>query len=304
MQAQQVPEGDRQIDRQSQGHRQTDRPKGQPARAQPATTVASWVARRERQLMFTAGGDPASRVWWKSDTRCHARLYQVLVGLAERLAQAADVHVHGALLDIDVAAPDLIQQLAAGVGAFLVGHEELQQPVLGGAHLGGGAVDGHPVADRIEDQAVDLQRTVALHVAGATQHGFQARHQFARREGLGDVVVGAGFQPLDLVVLVALGREHDDGDGVGQLVALEAAGQFQAGGAGQHPVEQDEIGLAIDDQGVGVLAVVRLQAFIARHFQGHGDHLANGRLIVDDQDGFTRHGALCLSSPCNVPCIR
>src|SRR3990167_10301470 len=47
-------------------------------------------------------------------------LHQVFVDLAERLAQAADVHIDGALLDVDVAAPDLVEQLAAGIGAFLV----------------------------------------------------------------------------------------------------------------------------------------------------------------------------------------
>src|SRR6202035_5627722 len=48
----------------------------------------------------------------------------------ERLAQAADMDVDGALVDIDVAAPHLVQQLLAGkhpAGAF---HQEFEQAEL------------------------------------------------------------------------------------------------------------------------------------------------------------------------------
>ena len=94
------------------------------------------------------------------------------------------MHVDGALLDIDVAAPDLVQQLAAGIGAFLVSHEELQQAVLGGAHLGRLAVDGHAVADRVQQQAANLDRRLAVARPGAAQHGLQAGDQLAGRERL------------------------------------------------------------------------------------------------------------------------
>src|SRR5690606_40620598 len=48
------------------------------------------------------------------------RLDQRLVVGPQGLAQPADVHVHGTLLDVHIATPDLVQQLPAGVGAFLV----------------------------------------------------------------------------------------------------------------------------------------------------------------------------------------
>lgn len=111
-------------------------------------------------------------------------LYQIFVGIAEGFAQAPDVHVDGALFNIDIAAPDLIQQLATGVGAFLVSHEELQQTVFGRAHLGGFAVDGHAVADRVQQQAADFDWRFAIGRAGAAQHGFEARHQLTGENGL------------------------------------------------------------------------------------------------------------------------
>src|SRR5678815_1315742 len=55
----------------------------------------------------------------------------VVTEFLQRLAQATDVHVDGALLDVDVAAPDAIQQLLARVHAFGVRHEEGEHAVLG-----------------------------------------------------------------------------------------------------------------------------------------------------------------------------
>ncbi|MNN01433.1 hypothetical protein D3C81_1140500 [compost metagenome] len=170
-----------------------------------------------------------------------------------------------------------------------MGHEELQQAVLGRAHLGGLAIDGDAVADRVEQQAAHFDRRLAVAWAGAAQHGLEPGYQFAGREWLGDVVVGTDFQALDLVVLFALGGEHDDRDIAGQLVALEAAGQFDAGRAWQHPVEQDQVGFAVDDDRVGLLRILGFQAVIAGHFQGNGDHLANRRFVVDDQNISANH---------------
>ncbi|MOA56109.1 hypothetical protein D3C78_1800310 [compost metagenome] len=52
-----------------------------------------------------------------------------------------------------------------------MGHEELQQAVFGRAHFGWLAINGHAVADRIEQQATDFDRGFTVARAGATQHG-------------------------------------------------------------------------------------------------------------------------------------
>lgn len=128
------------------------------------------------------------------------------------------------------------------------------------------------------------------HRRRAAQHGLQPGHQFAWRKGLGDVVVGADLQALDLVVLFAFGGEHDDRRVGGQLVALEPSRQFDARCAGQHPVEQDQVRFAVDDQRVGLLGVLRFETVIAGHFQGDDDHLPNRRLVIDDQYALAIHG--------------
>ena len=87
------------------------------------------------------------------------------------------------------------------------------------------------------------------------QHGLDAGHQLLGREGLGDVVVGAGFQAVDLVLLGALGGEHDDRNGAGAFVVAQLARDGQAGSAGQHPVQQDQVGQLGADQGLGLVGV-------------------------------------------------
>ena len=46
----------------------------------------------------------------------------------------------------------------------------------------------------------------------AAQHALDARHQLARVEGLGDVVVGAHLEADDAIDDRAGGRQHDDRD--------------------------------------------------------------------------------------------
>src|SRR5882757_934342 len=53
----------------------------------------------------------------------------------EQFAQAADMHIDGALVDIDVAAPDAVEQLLAAEHPPRMLKEELQQAVLGRAEI-------------------------------------------------------------------------------------------------------------------------------------------------------------------------
>src|SRR5262245_22186206 len=55
----------------------------------------------------------------------------LLATRVEQLAQATDVDVHGALVDIDVAAPYAVEQLLAAEDAAGMLEEEFEQPVLG-----------------------------------------------------------------------------------------------------------------------------------------------------------------------------
>src|SRR6267154_2254632 len=53
----------------------------------------------------------------------------------EQFAQAPDVHIHGALVDIDVASPDAVEQLLAAEHPAGMLQEKLQQAIFGGTEI-------------------------------------------------------------------------------------------------------------------------------------------------------------------------
>src|ERR1700694_845116 len=63
----------------------------------------------------------------------------LLAARVEQFAQPPDMHIHGALVDIDIAAPDAVEQLLAGKHAARMLEKEFQEPVLGRAKVDGAA---------------------------------------------------------------------------------------------------------------------------------------------------------------------
>ena len=76
-------------------------------------------------------------------------------------------------------------------------------------------------------------------VAAAAGHGAEAGEQLVHAERLGDVVVGAGVEGLDLVEAVGPAGEHQDGY-VGP--AAEAGDDLGAVHVGQAEVEDHHVG--------------------------------------------------------------
>src|SRR5262249_22295661 len=114
------------------------------------------------------------------------------------------------------------------------------------------------------------------------QHRADARHQFAKLAGLGNVVVGAELEP-DHAVDRACGRgQHDDGN-VG--AALEVADDGKPVFLGHVEVEHHEIGRsAAFDRLAQALAAVAQGDGEAVHLEVIADHLAGRRLVIDDED--------------------
>ncbi len=103
------------------------------------------------------------------------------------------------------------------------------------------------MARLVERQAFELDALVAVVGRRAAQYRVDARHELARRERLGHVVIGAAFETGDLVALLGPGREHDDGQLAGFAVALQRARELEAAHVGQHPVDEDEVRAAIGE---------------------------------------------------------
>ena len=122
-------------------------------------------------------------------------------------------------------------------------------------------------------------------------HRADARQQFARGERLDHVVVDAGFQAADAVVLLAARGQHDDRHLARQVFLAPAPGQFQAAGAGQHPVQQDQVRDPVGDGRLRLARVAGMDGFVFALAQGEGHHVADRGFVVDDEDAFL-HGAL------------
>lgn len=70
-----------------------------------------------------------------------------------------------------------------------------------------------------------------------------AGEQLAGREGLHQVIVGAGLQPLARRLVPCPSGQEDDRDVLRRLVRAERAEQLEAGQPRHHDVAQDEVGL-------------------------------------------------------------
>ena len=173
-------------------------------------------------------------------------------------AQAPDMDVNRAQLDIDVAAPDGVQQLLAAEHPLGMLQEVAQQLELGRPQMHRTFTAPHPVRGEVHDQIIKGQHLRFQARLRAAHYRAHAGDQLGRRKGLGDVIIGAAFQAADLVAFLAARGQHDDRDigGLGPPAQLPA--YFDTGEHGQHPVEQDEIRPFLLDQDHCFLTVAGL----------------------------------------------
>ncbi len=165
------------------------------------------------------------------------------------------MHVDRAQLDVAAGAPHAVEKLVATEDAARAFHEELEQAVFGRAHLQVLPPAGDLVRDRVELDVTHFDRLAGQGRADAAEDGGDARQQLAGGEGLGHVVVGAGLEAANAVVLRLARCEHDDRDVRGRLVAAQAAADLDAAGSLDHPVEDDEVGHFLGGEHQGFVAV-------------------------------------------------
>ncbi len=146
------------------------------------------------------------------------------------------MNVDGALVDRDVAAAGEIHERAARDHATGSPHQHEQEIDLEPGELDGLAVDPRLAAGRVDGDARRAQLVGDRGRVGAAQHRAQPGEQLARRERLGDVIVGTELEPDHAIGLVAARGQHDDGHAVAGVADL--AENRKAVEAGHHHVEQ------------------------------------------------------------------
>jgi hypothetical protein len=90
---------------------------------------------------------------------------------------------------------------------------------------------------------------------GTAQQAVGARQQLAHRERLDDVVVRARLETAHTVGLLAARRQHDERQALGGRLLAQAPAQLDAGQAGQHPVEDQQVGHGLAQARLGLVAV-------------------------------------------------
>jgi hypothetical protein len=164
-------------------------------------------------------------------------------GPVELVAQVAHVDLDDVGVALELVVPDMLEDLTLGDGLAPAVEQELQQGQLPGRELHLDRAPPGPLGGRVEAQVAGLEHGRALAGAPAQQRP-QPRQQDRIRERLGEVVVGAVVERLDLVPLALLGGQHED-RGPDPLAAQGRA-EPVAVDAGQHDVQHDHV--------VGVLA--------------------------------------------------
>ena len=146
------------------------------------------------------------------------------------------------------------------------------------------------VAERLEVVEVDpqvagqpCQRRLRAHVAGAADDAAHARDELLVVEGLGQVVVGAGGEALELVGLQAARRQHDDGDVLGARVLTKAPHQLEAAHARHHHVGDHHVGDLLEDGGERLVAVAGQAHLEAGGTELHLEEPRDGGLVLHDQ---------------------
>lgn len=210
------------------------------------------------------------------------RLQRVVVQLA---AQAGDRHVDAAVHTVIAHAAQVLQQRLAIHDLPGVGRQFPQQIEIRGGQSDGFFAQRDLPVDRIDAQQPEMQRVVLGErlsrlffrlLAVLAQVQTQARQQHRRRRGFQDIVVGAHFQRQDMVhVAVERGEQHDRAGEGGAQIAAQRHTVF----AGQHDVQQHQIGLLALDARLRAVAARLDQHLDVVFAQIGGDQFADFRIV-------------------------
>ncbi len=116
----------------------------------------------------------------------------------------------------------------------------------------------------------------------AADRGADAGDQFASAEGLGDIVVGAQFERLDLLLFAVAHGKHENGQAGGE--GTDAAQGFNAADAGHIDIEQDDVEAPGAQHLQSLFAARCLDHLKAELDQRRPQRSADGRFIVDEKN--------------------
>ncbi len=192
--------------------------------------------------------------------------------------------VDRARLDIDVIAPDRVEQLLARKDAARMLHQIVEQLVFRRAEMNVTAGALHTVRQAIDADLAERDAVFRQARTDAAQHGADACHQFDHGERLDDIVVGAGVEAADTVALFRARRQHDDRQVAGIALGTQAAADLDARHLGHHPVADQQVGHALADHHQRLVAVDRHADLVALLFKIVGQKRRQGVFVFGNND--------------------
>ena len=192
------------------------------------------------------------------------------------------MRVDGAIEGVALVAMDRVEQLRPREDAPRLPHQRRQQGELGRRHLDRPSRHGHAHPRHVEHDVAGAHDVAALGSAvDAPEDRAHPRHQLARAERLGQVVVGAELEADQLVALLDARGEHDDRHAG---VLAQRPRHVEAVHLRQAQVEHDEIRLARSRLRQRVRPGAGHRHAEAGLLQVVAADCRDARLVVHDQD--------------------
>lgn len=194
--------------------------------------------------------------------------------------------VEGTAVDVVIISPDYFEKIVAVLGLAGTLAEVEEEFELGGGEGEWFFVEIEGEVVFIETEGAEGEDDGAGSGAISFDDGLDAEEEFFGAEGFCEVVIGTEFETPDPVVDLALGGEHEDGDGVGAAVALHFLKDLVAVHDGEHEVEDDKGGLVAEDEFKSFASITGDGDLVAGAFEIKGDEVGDIDFVLDDENVF------------------
>src|SRR5260370_10752834 len=160
-------------------------------------------------------------------------------------AKIVDIDIHDVGHCIKIEFPDLLDDGGSGNRLALVAHKEFKQSEFLGAEIDVVTPAAHGVTDAIDFEVFNLENR-PRGPASPAHNSANARPEFGKGEGFGDVIVRAGIKPADALLHHA-GSGHDDHRQI-RPPGANPAQDIQPADSGQIEIQNHEIVCRIGSQ--------------------------------------------------------
>ena len=182
----------------------------------------------------------------------------------------------------EVVAPDALEDQCAGQHLARVAQEQLEQRELGAGQLDRRARRGD--ASRVRGSSARSSKASVSSVPAVPARrssARSARQQLLEREGLDEVVVGAGVEPGDAVGHVVARGQHQHRRAV--AARAQPPADLEPVDLRHQHVEHDRVGGSLRERGERLAPVGGERDLVALEPQRALERLAHGGLVVHDE---------------------